>query len=514
MRTPPKHLISDAVASFLLFMLALATRLPNAMHIPAYTDEGQDGMWALDIALGRHLPLSGIDGYIGPFFHYVLAAAFRIFGTSVALPRMVSVICGALLVPATYWLGSVVWNRTAGLIAAALALTSPILVVMHSHYAWPGAWLPLFTTATLASVHSGITSHRVWLLALGGLLAALSVQLHPTTIVMIAGLGVWIVSSVRTRVWLKRPALYVAAGLFVVGYAPMIVANAHVGNRLFADAQQRTYAFGVARDLREYVLRIGSFAKVMAGAIVGSMPPATLAARLVEAAMAFATLAGLVFLWRAQNRLIPLLFVATLGILPVFVHGPGTRYFIFLVPAAYVAIGVVAAEGLTRIGHEGIERLRARPAWRRPALACASLWLILLVVWPLVTIRRYYEYVWAAGQTNEPYYQLLRVLHEERACGPRLVLEQVPVPQEPFAPPNFVMNSVEYLLSMDRCVHISVPTAPDDMFTSGTGRWLVRAQGRPTTAIDAGPVPALTTSNVPMFSTFVPVSIYRSGDRR
>ncbi|MCA1553970.1 MAG: glycosyltransferase family 39 protein, partial [Chloroflexi bacterium] len=272
-----KAFASSIAISAVLFALALAIRLPNMLYIPAYTDEGQEGLWALDIALGRRPLLSLIEDFTGPFFHHTLAALFRLFGASIEMPRMVSVLFGALAVSAVYWLGCVMWNRRAALIAASLALTSPTLVVWNSHYAWASAWVPFFTTATLATVYAGVTRGSCRLLALGALLAALSLQLHPTTMVMLLGLGMWMLSSRSTRAWLKRPALYAAFAVFVLGYAPMLLSNARGSPPVFADAQERAYAFGIVGNGTEYLLRIGSLVRALVATVAGILRPLTIA---------------------------------------------------------------------------------------------------------------------------------------------------------------------------------------------------------------------------------------------
>ena len=57
-----------------LFAVALAIRLPNLMLFPRFEDEGPGVMYALEIARGEQLPLTGVRAYTGPLFSYLVAA--------------------------------------------------------------------------------------------------------------------------------------------------------------------------------------------------------------------------------------------------------------------------------------------------------------------------------------------------------------------------------------------------------------------------------------------------------
>ncbi|MCW5853911.1 MAG: hypothetical protein KIT87_27845, partial [Anaerolineae bacterium] len=77
-----------------LFGLALAVRLPYLQLVPAIVDEGTEVLWGLDIALGRHLPLTSFSVYIGPVSAYLLAGLFHLFGVQASLPRLMMAVFG------------------------------------------------------------------------------------------------------------------------------------------------------------------------------------------------------------------------------------------------------------------------------------------------------------------------------------------------------------------------------------------------------------------------------------
>src|SRR5204862_6311137 len=123
------------------------------------------------------------DAYYGPLFPYLIAAGFKCFGFLLAVPRTIVAVCGALTVTATYWMGGVVAGRWTGVLAAGLAASSPALVVYSSHYAWSNSLTPLVATLAFTVLYVGVERTSRVLLAVGGVLAALTIQTHPVTVV-------------------------------------------------------------------------------------------------------------------------------------------------------------------------------------------------------------------------------------------------------------------------------------------------------------------------------------------
>ncbi len=136
--------------SILLFLVALAIRLPHLWTIPSLTDEGDEVLLGLAIAKGRLLPLTNVSTYLGSLYNYLLAAVFVVFGPSPFAARALVVLAGALTVPGTYFLARELGlGQRAALIAAGLIATSGAHVMVSSHVAWAHSLAPL--AATLAS---------------------------------------------------------------------------------------------------------------------------------------------------------------------------------------------------------------------------------------------------------------------------------------------------------------------------------------------------------------------------
>ena len=146
---------NEVALSVILFAVAFAVRLPYLMRLPFFFNEGAEVLHALRIADGKSLPLTGVSPYQGPFFFYLVAGLIRLFGPHIEIARLVALVGGCFLVVATYWLGRTLWNRSAGLMAACLILTSPQMVIETSHYGWTNSLTPLFVSLTLLATYCG-----------------------------------------------------------------------------------------------------------------------------------------------------------------------------------------------------------------------------------------------------------------------------------------------------------------------------------------------------------------------
>jgi 4-amino-4-deoxy-L-arabinose transferase-like glycosyltransferase len=447
------HFVDLALAG-MLFATALAIRLPNLMHVPPYTDEGFEVLWGLDILLGKHLPLTAIDPYDGPLFAYLIAILFRVFGLSVELPRLMVAVFGAATVVATYLLGRLMYDRTAGLVSAGLALTSPVLVVFSSHQGWSSSLTPFFATATAAALYAGIVKRNSWLLASSGLLAALTLQAHPTSAVMLIGMLLWFLLQPDLHEWLRRPAPYLAAAFFLIGYAPMIWANARLDSPMLATALLRTYAFVPTIDPLAYITRLFILLRSGASSLAGGLSAGNTIVRLTGVFLVILLSAGVVFTWRRGNRLIAITAMTSILLLPIFLVGYSIRYFVYMIPLAYATLGILVA-AIWRNSRDGGFRTLSSPARRRAIQVVIGLLLLVYTAYPLVTICTYYQHAFTNGLTNEGYFQIANILRTNDACTPRLFIEeQIPRSAEPAdLTIPFALNAVDYVLTLNRCDH-------------------------------------------------------------
>ncbi|MCB0216801.1 MAG: hypothetical protein KDH92_09215, partial [Chloroflexi bacterium] len=248
-----------------LLLLALLLRLPRLDSIPRYTDETGEVATALDIAFEGARPLVHNDAYRGPVWAYGLAGALRLFGPQPGLPRRYALTLSVLTVLATWALARGLVGPRAGWVAGLLQASAFAPIALESHVAWSNHATPLVVTlaalATWRGAGASVTDpqpapaeapvsgrqapgfdsgHPVsgpatgrqgpgggadrWLL-LAGLLWGLALQTHPSVVAPLAGAGLWLLLRPGFRARLRRPAPYLALGLFLLALGPLIVHN-------------------------------------------------------------------------------------------------------------------------------------------------------------------------------------------------------------------------------------------------------------------------------------------------
>jgi mannosyltransferase len=120
----PRLLRSDPLIVGGLVVLAFALRVPN-LGRAYWVDEG------ISVGIASH-PLSQIPGLLRedgspPLFYFILHFWVRIFGTSPAATHVFPLVISLACIPLGYWAGTQLFDRRAGLAAAALLATSPFL---------------------------------------------------------------------------------------------------------------------------------------------------------------------------------------------------------------------------------------------------------------------------------------------------------------------------------------------------------------------------------------------------
>src|SRR3954447_9705298 len=139
-----------------LVLVAALVRWPNVQVLPPFTDETEEALRAWAIVQGDLRPLVNVDSYIGALWSYVVAAGLVVFGRNAEVPRLASLVAGALTVGVTYLLGRRLFGRQAGLLAALLLAANAAHVLVSSHVAWSNCATPLFTTLAFWLTHRAL----------------------------------------------------------------------------------------------------------------------------------------------------------------------------------------------------------------------------------------------------------------------------------------------------------------------------------------------------------------------
>jgi mannosyltransferase len=172
-----------------------------------------------------------------PLYYLILHGWMQIAGSdSELMLRLPSVAAGIALVASLYWLARLVAGARAGLITAALAGASP-LVLLYAQQVRAYVWVMLALTVAVAAVLQA-TRDRSWRwMLVGSVAAACSVLLHYTAVLVLAPLAVWLwfAPNIDLR-W--RAAFCVAVALPLGAVVPLALEQTSHGHHDFA----QTYA--------------------------------------------------------------------------------------------------------------------------------------------------------------------------------------------------------------------------------------------------------------------------------
>jgi 4-amino-4-deoxy-L-arabinose transferase-like glycosyltransferase len=131
----------EALLLGVILVVALAIRLFDLEYHPGiFGDEGERGIVARAINEGQPLGMFGVSWWGVPnLYFYLLSFSLRIFGDSMTGDRMLSVICGMLMVWYIFRTGRLLWGPRVGLVASALFAVSPLAIQISR---WAGESTP------------------------------------------------------------------------------------------------------------------------------------------------------------------------------------------------------------------------------------------------------------------------------------------------------------------------------------------------------------------------------------
>lgn len=452
-----------------LAVVAALLRLPYLWDVPRFTDELQEVLWALAIYRGEILPLTAVDSYYGPLWSYLLAGVFGLGSDPEFAPRMVAMLLAAATVSLTYLVATDMAGRWVGLVTAALLATSGGHVIINSHTARSNSITPLLTTVAVWLVYRAARSGRGWLVGVCGLVYGLALQTHLSVIALAPGLALGLL-VMRPRLVASRWVI-VAAVLFLVGYANMIVFNLQndFWSLVHARQLQQGYAGGRATDLASYVANLGALVQSLSRLLSGTIENPTNPARFVYLGLACL---GLALAARRGNPL-PLAVCASVAlVLPYFNprYGPilSGRYIVPMLPLAYLGIAVAVRWLAAQLPVES----------RRGALAATALALA-AILFPLVQLGLYYQEVVGDGRTNRPLFVLADALEQAYRPGEPVLLDEA-LAQEPLTAGGTDLKALRFLLEARAIPYEVAKLGPgsSDALGDGASSVLVIADAR------------------------------------
>jgi mannosyltransferase len=364
-----------------LTVLAAVLRFYRIGHQGFWFDEANTAL-LVHFSPGKMLGLIPQTESTPPLYYCVAWVWARIFGYSEAPLRSLSAVCGVLLVPVVYAAGAKLVSRRAGLIAAALATCSPLLI-WYSQEARSYQMLALLSAVSLLAFAYARTDPTPRALTAWVIASALALATHYYAVLAVVPEAVWLLWVHRSR----RPVqiAFAVVGLCGLGLIPLAIsqhgtgrgnwiASAPFGRRLGQIVPQ--FAAGFAGPAHGVIEPVSIAIVVLALALV------VLAARSGDVAGRGALLAGglalagfvlsLILVAAGFDDLLTRNMLAIWAACALLVAGglavPRPRFLGTVAAVVLCVMGLVTALGVA------FDRNLQRPDWRVVASALGHTW--------------------------------------------------------------------------------------------------------------------------------------------
>lgn len=135
MRRGTRAVPSRPYAALALALAALALRLPGLFSQPVVLTEGTTTITiARNLLAGRGFVgiLGTVEPFVPPLYPLLIASLTPLSGDAILSARLISLLAGVALVPATYLLASTLFDRRTGFAAGLLVAGAPLLIEYSS----------------------------------------------------------------------------------------------------------------------------------------------------------------------------------------------------------------------------------------------------------------------------------------------------------------------------------------------------------------------------------------------
>jgi mannosyltransferase len=360
-----------------LMAIATALRFYGLGHQGFWFDEANTAQ-LLHFSPGKMLGLIPQSESTPPLYYCVAWVWGRVFGDHETGLRSLSAVAGVLVVPVAYGIGARLMSRRAGLVAAALAACSPLLI-WYSQEARSYSMLVLLTAVSLLAFTYARESPTPQPLTLWVLASGLALAVHYFAAITVVPEAAWLLARHgRYRAVRVAVAIVSACGLALIPLAisqngtghDSWIATAPFAPRLRQIVPQFLIGTGapareVLRDLAIALVAVALARLAIAGPsderdgalVAGGLAAAGFALSLLLAVVGFDDL--------ITRNIIALWLPAALLVAGGLAHGRGGALGV-AVAAALCAIGVTAAIGVAA------DRSLQRPDWREVAHALGT----------------------------------------------------------------------------------------------------------------------------------------------
>ena len=212
---------SSLIIMAALFVLSLAFRLPGLDNAPPglWFDEAQNGIVARNLFMPEAVHPAFISDLtqMGALYFYFLGIVLKIFGTTAIWPlRLLPALCGALIAPMLYLIGTKLYGWRVGLVAGVLVAVGAWNITM-SRLGMASLPTVAVDVATYLCLVQALKTGRFGWWAGSGVLLGIALQMYyPSQLVPVVLLLVFIHRLISGRLAFFR-AVRVGVVAFVVG---------------------------------------------------------------------------------------------------------------------------------------------------------------------------------------------------------------------------------------------------------------------------------------------------------
>jgi tetratricopeptide (TPR) repeat protein len=272
----PQFNPSDTGVMLIIFAVAFIVRLVYLLQARIYDPQFDypviDALfhhqWALQIAGGDIIGSGAF--FRAPLYPYFLGLIYAVFSDSIFTAKLIQMLIGALTAALTYKLGTLVFNRAAGIVAGLLMAPFAPAVFYEGELLLDPLAMFLVLAATLTTVNV-ISKGNRWRWIMAGLLWGLSAACRPTALLMIPVVALYIILNKETgeksRRWSRLGFVILGCAIvilpitirnYVVGDDPALIAsqagvNFYIGNNAYADGITATIPELPSWDYRDAV---------------------------------------------------------------------------------------------------------------------------------------------------------------------------------------------------------------------------------------------------------------------
>ncbi|HEX3011779.1 MAG TPA: glycosyltransferase family 39 protein [Syntrophomonadaceae bacterium] len=437
----------NIITGLVLFIAALAVRLPWLWLVPRYIDELHEVTLGYNIYLGNTFALHNVAHDIGSMHNYILAAIFKLLGPGIYWPRLYVAVTAALTVVLIYFVGKKLYDRWTGLLAAGFLLTNGMHILV-THKAWANCTTPFFfTLAMLAIINAEQKKSGKWLV-LAGLLWAAALQTHSSVVIYLLATGIYVLSKRFRQNSEIKSGWYIGAMLaFAVGYGNMIFYNLISGGGSIKWLANKHYALQSHPGIQSF---IGNLLQMVVEILRTVSSAYGVEKHIFNYLLHPAFLLSLILIimggyWtikRGQHLLIWML-LAGLAVMPWINH----RYDFYLA-TRYIMPLVLCAILLMSYGINSLLKLLIPRVQNQNLLTIsAGVLLIILICGQLVIFYQYCNRTMPTNLSNRTAMQVMSIIQKDYSSKSSIILvdDNLPINNKPL-PDLLTISDINYVV--------------------------------------------------------------------